>query len=378
MTKKDNMPSVMIIGPTPPPYHGVAVSVQVLMNSSLREEFALMHLDISDRRGIHHIDHPDLHDIVLFFRHWIRMLVLLVRHRPRLVYIPISQSSVGFLRDSLFFWPSYLMGSKVVLHLHGANFRGWYESHGEGMKAYVRIVLKRITRIIVLGESLKGLFCGLVSFPQIAVVPNGIEWAKVASSERSVSPKRPYRILYVGTLNRQKGALVLLASIPFVRKIRQDVEFVFAGPWSNAEDRREAESFMARNGIADAVSFLGLVEGEAKRKVFESADLFVFPAVQQEGQPLVVIEAMAASLPVFFTNRGCLRETVINREQGLEIRIGDPEDLSQKILWMLAHPLEMKRMGTNSRRRYEELYTGSRFIRNMTEVFHHALQRGQT
>jgi glycosyltransferase involved in cell wall biosynthesis len=162
-----------------------------------------------------------------------------------------------------------------------------------------------------------------------------------------------------------------------VRKVRQDVEFVFAGPWSNAEDQREAESFLARSRITDAASFPGLVEGEAKREVFESADLFVFPAVQQEGQPLVVLEAMAASLPILYTDRGCLRETVIDHEQGLEIGIGDPEDLSRKILWMLAHPAEIKKMGTNSRRRYEELYTGSRFVRNMIDVFHHALQRGE-
>jgi glycosyltransferase involved in cell wall biosynthesis len=375
--RKPSRPGVLLIGPTPPPYHGVAMAIQSLLGSALREPFDLTHLDISDRRGIHHVDHPDLHDVGLFLRHWIRLLVILIRQRPHLVYLPISQSSVGILRDSLFFWPSYLLGSKVVFHLHGGNFRGWYESRGKGMKTYVRVVLRRISRMVVLGESLKGLFDGLVPSRQIEVVPNGIEWAKIPLSERKVFPNRPYRVLYVGTLNRQKGALVLLAAIPLVRKVRQDVEFVFAGPWSNAEDQREAESFVARNRLADVASFLGLVEGEGKREVFESGDLFVFPAVQQEGQPLVVIEAMAAGLPILYTHRGCLRETVIDHEEGLEIEIGNPEDLSRKILWMLAHPDEIKRMGSNSRGRYEELYTGSRFVRNMIEVFHRALQRGE-
>jgi glycosyltransferase involved in cell wall biosynthesis len=366
-------PTILMIGPTPPPYHGVAVSIRAMLDSALREEFALMHLDISDRRGIHHIDRPDFHDVVLFVRQWVRMLALLVRHRPHLVYIPISQSTVGFLRDSLFFWPSYLLGGKVVFHLHGGNFRGWYESRGKGMKTCVRVALKRITRMIVLGESLKGLFAGLVPSPQISVVPNGIDWVSPAVPERRTSRDRPFRVLFVGTLNRQKGALVLISAIPYVRKVRQDVEFILAGPWWNAEDQREAESFIARTGIADGVSFPGLVEGEAKREIFESADLFVFPAIQQEGQPLVVIEAMAAGLPILFTDRGCLRETVIDHEQGLEIKIGDAEDLSEKIVWMLDHPEEMGRMGANSRRRYEERYTASRFIQNMIEVFHQAL-----
>jgi len=132
---------------------------------------------------------------------------------------------------------------------------------------------------------------------------------------------------------------------------------------------------MARTGLTEGLYFPGLVEGEAKQELFETSDLFVFPAVQQEGQPLVVIEAMAAGLPILYTNRGCLRETVVDHEQGLEIEIGDPEDLSRKILWMADHPEEIKRMGANSRRRYEELYTASRFIRNMSDVFDHVLQR---
>jgi glycosyltransferase involved in cell wall biosynthesis len=368
-------PTLLLIGPTPPPYHGVAVATQALLKSDLPARFHVAHLDLADRRGIQHVDRPDFHDVVLFIRQWVRMVAKLVYHRPDLVYIPISQSTVGFLRDSLFFWPSRLMGSRVVLHLHGGNFRAWYESRGDRMKAYVRSVLKRTARMVILGDSLKGLFDGLMPSRRIAVVPNGIEWPTSPSPERRASRTGPYRVLYVGTLSRQKGALVLLEAILSVKKVCHDIEFVLAGPWLTESDRRDAEAFMARTGLTEGLYFPGLVEGEAKRELFETADLFVFPAVQQEGQPLVVIEAMAAGLPILYTNRGCLRETVVDHEQGLEIEIGDPEDLSRKILWMADHPEEIKRMGANSRRRYEELYTASRFIRNMSDVFDHVLQR---
>jgi len=150
---------------------------------------------------------------------------------------------------------------------------------------------------------------------------------------------------------------------------RQDVEFVFAGPWSHAEDKRWADQFIAQQGIAEYIWFSGQVDGDEKKALFESADVFAFPGVQQEGQPLVVIEAMAAGLPVIFTDRGCLRDTVINGETGIEVPINDPHRLADRILWLLDHPDDMKAMGRRARQRYESLYTKKHHIENMIEVF---------
>jgi glycosyltransferase involved in cell wall biosynthesis len=170
-------------------------------------------------------------------------------------------------------------------------------------------------------------------------------------------------------LSHLKGALVLIKAIPIILQHRRDVEFVCAGPWSHAEDKRWTETFIAQQGIADHIRFTGQVDGDVKRALFESADLFVFPGVQQEGQPLVVIEAMASGLPVIFTNRGCLRDTVIDEESGVEVPINDPEKLAEAILWLLNHPETMKEMGRRARQRYESFYTKERHIENMIEVF---------
>jgi glycosyltransferase involved in cell wall biosynthesis len=364
---------VVIIGPTPPPYHGVAVATATLLDAGLGPGFRVHHLDLSDRRGIQHVDQPDFHDVVLFVGQWRRLLALLARKRPRVVYLSVSQSTVGFLRDSLLIWPAYLAGAKIVLHLHGGNFQAWYRARGKAVRAYVRLVLNRVTRAIVLGESLRRTFAGLIDPRRIAVVPNGVAWPKERASARATPKHRRYRVLYLGTVNRLKGALALLAAITLVERIRQDVEFVFAGPWSHPRDREEAESSVARWGIHDAVAFVGPVAGEDKRALFESADLFVFPGIQQEGQPLVVIEAMAAGLPVLYTDRGCLRETVA--DAGLEVTAA-PSALAERILWLLDRPEEMVRLGTAATNRYEQFYTRDRFVERMTQVFVEALGEG--
>lgn len=369
-------PSLLLIGPTPPPHHGVSMAMQALLTSSMLERFQILHVDLADRRGIEHVDKPDFHDVLLFTKQWLRLLALLLRQRPALVYLAVSQTTLGFLRDSLLLWPCHLLGARLVLHLHGANFRTWYEARGILVRACVRLVLRRVARVVVLGESLRGIFAGLVAPEKIAVVANGIEWRRQVERHAMALKNRRRRVLYLGTLNHLKGVLVLMEAIPMVLHDRQDAEFVLAGPWSDQTDRREVDEYLYRHGARDYVIFTGPISGEAKMALFESADVFVFPGVQQEGQPLVVLEAMASGLPVLFTDRGCLRETVVEGETGLEVRREDPVDLAERLLWLLNHPEKMAKMGAKGRTRYEQLYTKERFVEAMVGVCEDVLDEG--
>jgi glycosyltransferase involved in cell wall biosynthesis len=362
-------PSILLIGPTPPPFHGVAVAMQMLLQSPLTEQFRVFHLDLADRRGIQHVNKPDVFDVVLFVRQWVKLIGMLINTGPAVSYLVLSQSTIGFLRDSLLMWPLYFRGSHVVVHLHGGHFREWFLGRSWLMKTYVRAVLRCVTRAIVLGQSLKPQFKGLIDERRIDVVPNGIDWSNVHVNQNVPRFRSQFRVLHLSTLSHLKGALVLLQAIPCVVHQRTDVEFVLAGPWSHAEDQRWAEEYIVRQGIQSYVSFAGQVDAAAKRALYDSADLFVFPGVQQEGQPLVVIEAMAAGVPVIFTDRGCLRDTVSDGEAGLEVPIGDVRQLAERILWLLDHPERLELMGARARRRYEALYTKEQHIKRMIDVF---------
>ena len=362
---------LLIIGPTPPPYHGVAMAIRTLLDSKLNKSFKITHLELADRRGIGHVNKPDLHDVMLFCRQWFRLLWLLIRRRPRIVYFVLSQSTIGVLRDSFFVWPAAIFGAKVVAHLHGAAFQDWYVRRWFPMRGYIRLLMRTVARAIVLGESLRDQFQGLVAPERVAVVPNGIPDYGVG---RAGAPnlRRRRQVLYLNTLNKMKGALVLLEAITLVLQKRTDVEFVFAGPWSHDAHRKEAEASIAQRGIGSSITFAGQVSGEQKTALLHAADLFVFPGIQQEGQPLVVLEAMAAGLPVLFTNRGCLRETLCDGESGIEVPAGDAAALADRIQWLLSRPDEMKRLGANARLRFEEEYTSERHLDRMMTVFEDA------
>ncbi|MBA5872023.1 MAG: glycosyltransferase [Nitrospira sp. CR2.1] len=367
---------LLIIGPTPPPYHGVAVAMQTLLQSSLVDRFRVSHLDLADRRGIQHVNKPDLHDVVLFCQQWIKLISILARKRPAATYLVLSQSTIGFIRDSLLLWPAFIRGSRLVLHLHGGNFREWFLGRSWLMRTYVRTVLGRATRVVVLGESFRNLFEGIVAARNVCVVPNGVDCPSSGRTVRRGDSNPRYRVLHLSTLSHLKGALVLLKAIPFVVRHRQDVEFIFAGPWSHEQDQRWAEAFIAQEGVSPYIRFTGQVDGVEKQALFETSHLFVFPGVQQEGQPLVVLEAMAAGLPVIYTDRGCLRETVGGRECGLEVRVNDAADLADRIVWLLDHQEECNAMGLAGRKRQRQLFSRDAHVEKMIQVFEGVMRGG--
>jgi len=81
--------------------------------------FETIHLELADRRGIAFVGKADFYDVYLFLRQIVSLLLLLLGNRPRVSYIALSQKSVGFIRDSFFLILCRLLGSRVVIHLHG-------------------------------------------------------------------------------------------------------------------------------------------------------------------------------------------------------------------------------------------------------------------
>ena len=236
-------PIIQIIGPTPPPYHGVSVATHVLLDA-LSSHFSVAHLDTADRRGIAHVDQPDLWDVMLFARQWLAHLWTLVRKRPRICYVPLSQSRDRiFLRDSLFMIPASLSGSAVVAHLHGANFGQLYENGGRIFKWYVDAVLKRVTKFIVLAEMLKPIFHRWATAEDIVVVPNGVPECSTGREKRQETIESGLvRIVFLSTLSRQKGLFVLLDAIPLITKKYPNAEFHIAGPWYGIDTEETARS----------------------------------------------------------------------------------------------------------------------------------------
>ncbi|MDP9270177.1 MAG: glycosyltransferase family 4 protein, partial [Chloroflexota bacterium] len=115
------------------------------------------------------------------------------------------------------------------------------------------------------------------------------------------------------------------------------------------------------------IELRGGVTGREKRDLLLSAGFFVFPPSEPEGHPRVVLEAIAAGLPVIATDRGAIAETVVDGESGFILPRPDPADLADRILRLHDDAELRQAMSKAARTRYLERFTQETSDRALAE-----------
>jgi glycosyltransferase involved in cell wall biosynthesis len=213
--------------------------------------------------------------------------------------------------------------------------------------------MQAATAVAVLGEGLQELMDGFVEHSRVAVVPNG-------TPEFKRPPCEPDRslVLYLSNLSRKKGADVAVRAASLVAARDERARFVFAGAWESAEFEREVRELAAPLG--NRVEFLGPVAGDLKARLMGSARLLLFPVAWGEGHPRIVLEALAAGVPVVTTNRGAIRETVTDGENGFVLDDPDPDAVATCILRLLDDAKLRARFAHAARDAYLARFTQTR------------------
>ncbi len=167
---------IILVGSIPPPYHGSGIYFQNLLNSKIKDEFDVIHLDISDHRNLDNLSRLDFTNAYLAVKNIFELIAKLRKHKPDLVYIPVASNFLPYLRDGKFILSASMFSkAKIVIHLHeGKYFREeFFNNSNLLVKYFIKKTLSKVDTAIVLGEKLKYVFEGFVA--DVKVCPNGIE-----------------------------------------------------------------------------------------------------------------------------------------------------------------------------------------------------------
>lgn len=203
---------------------------------------------------------------------------------------------------------------------------------------------------------------------QIAVVPNGVHPADFADlPERAdfrarwnVPPDAPL-VLFLGRLHRRKGVHHLidaLAALP-------DVWLAVVGPDEGELAALTAQA--AHRGVSERVVFTGLLTGHDKLAALSAADLLALPAVG-EGLPMVVLEAMAAGLPVAISEE-CHLPEVVSGGAGVMLSPLDGPSVAAAVRPVLDDPTLGARMGERARTLVVDRFTWMAVAAQMAAVY---------
>lgn len=362
---------LIVIGPTPPPFHGVSVQVDHLVSILRAQGRLAAHVETRDPRPVLSMGTLDLENLRLAIVHTARLARSLRRHPGANVYIAISQGRWGFLRDTLFFLLAFLARRRTFVHLHGGAFREFYRESGPVMRWLIRAALRGTQQAWVLTPSLQHLFDGLVPRQNIRVVENVVDdpMTEALPSPRD-SDDGGLRLLFLGHLyDLGKGAPDLLDALDLIAEQGEGWQVRFVGDYDPAlgDELRERAAALAQRGIT--VDFAGPRTGTDKLAELAWADVFVYPSrYRYEGQPLVLLEALGAGLPIVSTRHSGIPDTVRHEHEGLLVEPGDVTALAAAVL-RLAHDRALReRLGRQGRARYLERYQVERLARDLDSI----------
>jgi glycosyltransferase involved in cell wall biosynthesis len=155
--------------------------------------------------------------------------------------------------------------------------------------------------------------------------------------------------IYLGRLAQEKGLETLITAMEKVKDY--DLYIIGDGPLKN-----ELEIKVAKSGNSN-IRFLGFQSGRKLLTLISEAMFMVTPSEWYENCPISVLEVLSMGKPVIAANVGGLPELVEDKVNGLIFEMGDAEDLSEKILYLLNNPNARKKMGIKAREIIEKNHT---------------------
>ena len=106
-----------------------------------------------------------------------------------------------------------------------------------------------------------------------------------------------------------------------------------------------------------------------------NSDVFVFPPDQPEGQPWVIIEALAAGLPVISTAQGAIPAMVKEGINGFIVPARNPAAIADRLRLLQRDPDLRMAMGRASRDLYLSHYTGEKFVKGFAAIIDQVLEQ---
>jgi glycosyltransferase involved in cell wall biosynthesis len=356
---------IMILGKLPPPYFGPAVATEVILKSKLKEKFNLIHLNTSLNNELNSMGKFALTKILRGFGIYVNYILKIISKSPDLILIPVGQTTGAFLKDSVFILLGRITGGKVLLQLRGSDWKNWLDRSHRLTQWYVKKNLSLASGMIVLGEKLRYLFKDNFPPEKIFVVPNGADYL---FQPQDIFNRETIEILFLSNLFSTKGLEdVLQAAVILKERNDRNLHFTFAGEWKNSEFEFKCNQFIERNKLQ--VEIMPPVSGDQKLKLLTRSDIFVFPPRIPEGHPWVIVEALAAGLPIISTDQGAITESVKDTVNGFIVESNSPGAIAEKILFLINNPGQRIRMANESRRLYEESFTEAKMVERLSGFF---------
>ena len=365
-TSSNVKPKVLVCGVLPPPYFGHSVMYKMLMDSSFPTKAQVRFLNMHFWSYQTH-KKITVEKIFKMIKYYFQYVAVIVFWRPRYVLYNSSFYRMPFLKDFLFCATGIALGRRVVFHDLGQYVRELHDALPRWQRIMLRWMLCHASGSIIMGESTRVTYRGLMDDAKIFVVPGVVEDTR----DWDVQPDRPapglLNVLYFSHMSRVKGIFVAFEATEKILNARKDAAVTFGGSIESDEVALQLKKLQKE--YPGRVSYMGYVEDVHKRTaIFRGADIFMFTTLR-DVFGLVLLHAMAEGVPVVASREGAAPEIIADGQTGFLCEKGNAEEFAQKILQLLLDDALREKMSVDSRARFESFYNLEQYGKRMIETF---------
>jgi phosphatidyl-myo-inositol alpha-mannosyltransferase len=204
---------------------------------------------------------------------------------------------------------------------------------------------------------------------EVRIVPNGVDFAMFRDARPARELPGGRRVVWVGRLDRQKGFPTVVDAFSLVAPETEDLHLVVVG---DGRDRHAVERLAS--DLRRRVHMAGPVEHARLPSYLAGADAFITTPTGQESFGLVLVEAMAAGVPVVATDIPGYREILRDENEGFLVPPGDAEAAAKALRRILDDPALADRLVAAGRARAEG-YSWDVLGARLEDVYEEVLKR---
>ncbi|MFC1727904.1 glycosyltransferase family 4 protein [Nanoarchaeota archaeon] len=264
------------------------------------------------------------------------------------------------------------LGIPIIYTVHGFGAKAMKSMYGRGFKSTILAYLEKFlqTKMKYSKEiSVDSRFLNQKNVNNPIVIPNGVDIKQFDSVSAKKSKK--FKIIFVGRLHPQKGLSYLFDAVNLAKKDLKNTEFAIVGDGDLKEILKDK---VKKLGLEKIIKFKGKLEGIKLIKEYKSSHLFILPSLY-EGQPLTLLEAWAAKLPVLVTDVGDNNKFVVQDKDGWVVKPKDFGALANKLCYILSKKSKiLEEIGNRGYEKTKSKYSWRTMAKKTYDVYRSVLK----
>ena len=363
------MIKVLVVGQTPPPYHGQAIMISKILEAQ-HEGVELYHVRMHFSKEVDELGKFSPGKALHLIGTILRIFYYRFRYHIKILYYPPAGPEKNpVIRDLIILLCTRFLFKGIIFHFHAAGLSTLENS----LSPFVRYLFQRayfFPDIAIRLSTLNPEDGRFLHAKKDIIVPYGIEdhalqYAKNRHEESSLC-----HLLYVGMVKESKGILILLDACHVLKERGMEFRLTVIGGFSSPDFQQDVMDRVSKYQLSNKIAFAGVLTGEKKYAAYNQADIFCYPTFyEHESFGIVLLEAMQFSLPIVATKWRGVASVVQDGVTGFCVPIQDSIALADKLESFILDPDLGIQMGKKGREAYLSSYSTEIFQSRMQAVF---------